>query len=97
MFVSPVSYVIIKTCPCSIENNYGCKNENFHWKILIFFSVFLLKKIDCGYTLASTLYPLSVFWSKNMKKVYPGILLFHYIKWGLVGYSLHGDVFLMDS
>ena len=45
----------------------------FSRKILIFF-LFLLKNIDCGYTLEPTWrggsyeYPQSMFWSKNKKK-----------------------------
>ena len=43
------------------------KNENFQIKIWIFF-IFLLKNIDCGYSVRhSNKYPQSMFLSKNKK------------------------------
>ena len=57
------------------------ENENFQIKILIFF-IFLLKNIDCGYSLkpprqgGSNEYPQSMFLSKNKK---------HNVKMGLKG------------
>ena len=66
-----------------------------------FFDIFA-QNIDCGYTLepprrgGSNEYPQSMFWSKNKKKRYtPAFPSFTILKWGLAGYSLHGDVFLM--
>ena len=64
---------ITKTCPCDIQRFYT--NKNFISKILIFF-LFLLKTLDCGYTLepphrgGSNEYPQSMFWSKNKKNRY---------------------------
>ena len=55
-----------------IEKKFGCKNENFHWKIVDIFLIFA-QNIDCGYTLepprrgGSNEYPQSMFWSKNKK------------------------------
>ena len=67
------------------------KTENFQIKILIFF-IFLLKSIDCGYSLdppprgGSNEYPQSMFLSRNKKNnVYPCRPQFYYIKVGFKG------------
>ena len=67
------------------------KTENFQIKILIFF-IFLLKSIDCGYSLdpprqgGSNEYPQSMFLSRNKKNnVYPCKPQFYYIKVGFKG------------
>ena len=42
------------------------------------------------------MYPQSMFWSKKKKNRYtPAYPSFTILLWGLGGYSLHGDVFLM--
>ena len=52
------------------EKNFGCKNENFHWKNVDIFLIFA-QNIDCGYTLeppmqgSSNQYPQSMFLSRN--------------------------------
>ena len=79
------------------------KFEKFQLKILDIFLIFA-QNIDCGYTLepprrdGSNEYPQSMFWSKNKKNrytpVYPSFAIY---KWGLRGYTFHGDVFLMDT
>ena len=54
---------------------FGCKNENFHWKIYDIFLIFA-QNIDCRCTLewpwrcGSNEYPQSMFWSKNKKNRY---------------------------
>ena len=60
------------------------------------------QNIDRGYTLeppqegGSNEYPQSMFWSKNVKKMYtPVHPSFTIQKWGVRGYSLHGLVFVM--
>ena len=70
---------------------YHQKMKIFRWKILIFF-LFLLKKIDRGYSLepsrwgGSNEYPQSKFLSRNMKNnVYPCKPQFYYIKVGFMG------------
>ena len=53
-----------------IENVFGCKNENFHWKNFDIFLIFA-QNIDCGYTLepprlgGSNEYTQSMFWHKQ--------------------------------
>ena len=76
--------------------------ENFQLKIFDIFLIFA-QNIDCGYTLepprlcGSNEYPQSMFWSKNKKNRYtPAYPSFTILKWGLAGYSLHGNVFLMN-
>ena len=75
---------------------FGCKNENFHWKIFDIFLIFA-QKIDCGYTLepprrgGSNEYPQSIFWSKNKENMYTPA----YPSFSFKGYTLHGHVFLM--
>ena len=50
-----------------IENFFGCKNEDFHWKNFDFFLIFA-QNIDCGYRRGgSNEYPQSMFCSKNKK------------------------------
>ena len=57
------------------EQNFGCQNENFHWKTFDIFLIFA-QNINCGYTLepprrgGSNEYPQSMFWSKNKKNRY---------------------------
>ena len=75
-------------------NFYNQKIENFQIKILIFF-LFLLKNIDCGYSLepphrgGSNEYPQSMFLSRNKKNnVYPCKPHFYYIKVGFKGVNI---------
>ena len=66
------------------------KNENFQIKILIFF-IFLLKNIDCGYSLegGSNEYPQSMFLSRNKNNnLYPCKSQFYYIKVEFKGFSI---------
>ena len=70
-------------------NFYHEKIKFFRIKILIFFT-FLLKNIDCGYSLepprwgGSNEYPQSMFLSRNKKNnVYPCKPEFYYIKLGM--------------
>ena len=70
------------------------KTENFQIKTLIFF-IFLLKNIDCGYSLeplrwgSSNRYPQSMFLSTNMKNnVNPCKPQFYYIKVGFKGVKI---------
>ena len=86
-----------------IETIFGRKNENFHWKSFDIFLIFA-QNIDCGCMLeppcrgGSNEYPQSMFWSKNKNIKYtPAYPSFTIKKWGLGGYSLHGDVFLMSA
>ena len=70
------------------------KTENFQIKILMLFT-FLLKNIDCGYTLEPPLrggsneYTQSRFLSRKKKNnVYPCKPQFYYIEEGLTGSTL---------
>ena len=70
------------------------KTENYPIKTLIFF-IFLLKNIDCGYSLepprrgGSNEYPQSMFLSRNKKNiVYPSKPQFYYIKVGFKGVNI---------
>ena len=79
------------------------KIVNFVGKKNRYFFIFLLKNINCGYTLepprrgGSNEYPQSMFWIENKKIRYtPVNPSFTKIQWGLRGYTLHGHVFLMD-
>ena len=45
-----LSFYITKTSLFKYTENFSTKNENFQIKSLIFF-IFLLKNIDCGYSL----------------------------------------------
>ena len=78
----PVTGLVLRSLPKTrlfkyIEN-FTSKTENFQIKILKFFFVFLLKNIDCGYSLepprrgGSNEYPQSMFSSRNKKNnIYP--------------------------
>ena len=75
------------------------KTENFQIKILIFF-IFLLKNIDCGYSLeppcrgGSSEYPQSMFFSRNKKNnVYFCKPQFYYVKVGFKGVTIYRYVF----
>ena len=75
------------------------KTESFQIKNLIFF-IFLLKTIDCGYSLepprrgGSNEYPQSMFLSRNKKyNVYPCKPKFYYIKIGFKGGQNYIGVF----
>ena len=76
------------------------KTESFQIKILIF-SIFLLKNIDCGYSLelpqrgSSKEYPQSVLSRNKKNNVQPCKPQFYYIKWGLRGAKLYRYVFVM--
>ena len=79
------------------------KNENFPLKKIDIFLIFA-QNIDCGYTLepprrgGSNEYPQSMFWGKNKKNRYtPAYPSFTIEKWGIRGYTLYGNVFLMIS
>ena len=80
------------------EIAFGSKNKNFHWNKIDIFLIFA-QNIDCGYTLepprrgGSNEYLQPMFWSKN--RYTPAYPSFTIQKWGLMGYSLHGHVFLM--
>ena len=70
------------------------KTENFQIKTLIFF-IFLLKNINCGYSLepprwgGSNKYPQSMFLSRNKKNnVYPCKPQFYYMKVGFKGIKI---------
>ena len=70
------------------------KTESAQIKILIFL-IFLLKNIDCGYSLepprrgGSNEYPQSMFLSRNKKNnVYPCKPEFYYIKVGFKGVKI---------
>ena len=71
----PCPGVHYKNLPMQYRKKFGCKNENFHWKIFDIFLIFA-QNIDCGYTLepprrgGSNEYPQSIFWSKNKKNRY---------------------------
>ena len=67
---------ITKTSLFKYTENFTTKKiENFQIKILIFF-LFLLKNIDCGYSLepprwgGSNEYPQSMFWAEIRKIMY---------------------------
>ena len=75
---------------------YNQKIENFQIKILIFF-LFLLKNIDCGYSLepprrgSSNEYPQSMFWAEIRKIMYTPVNPkphFYYIKVGFKGVNI---------
>ena len=79
------------------------KIKTFSWKILVVF-LFLLKKIDCGYSLelpwwgGSNEYPQSMFLSRNEKNnEYPCKPQFYYIKVGFRGSILYRRVFVIPS
>ena len=83
-----------------IEKNFGCKKWKFSPENFDTFLIFA-QNIDCVYTLepprrgGSNEYPQSMFWSINKKNRHtPAYPSFTIQKWGLVGYSLHGHVFL---
>ena len=70
------------------------------------FDIFLIfaQNIDCGYTLESTRrggsneYPQFMFCNKNKKNKYtPAYPSFAVQKWGSMGYTLQGHVFLIIS
>ena len=83
------------------------KTKSFQIKILVFF-IFLLKNIDCGYSLepacrgSSNEYPQSMFLSRNKKNnVYPCKPQFYYIKVEFKGVKItlveFRDVLLMST
>ena len=66
----------------------------YRWKILIIF-IFLLKNIDCGYSLepprrgGSNEYPQSMFWAEIRKTMYTPVKpQFYYIKVGFKGVKI---------
>ena len=72
----------------------SAKYEKFQIKILIFF-LYLLKNIDCGYSLepprrgGSNEYPQSMFWAEIWKKkIYACKPQFYYIKVGFKGVNI---------
>ena len=84
---------ITKTRLFKYIENFTTRTESFQVKILIFF-IFLLKNIDCGYSLepprgGSNEYPQSMFLSRNKKNnVYPCKPQFYYIKAGFKGVKI---------
>ena len=77
---------------------WKCSDKKF-WYLFIF----LLKNIDCGYSLepprgGSNEYPQSMFLSRNKKtNVYPVNPSFAIKKWGLRGSKLYRHVFMMNT
>ena len=78
------------------------KIDNFQRR---FFDIFLIfaQNVDCWYTLepprrgGSNEYAQSMFWSKNKKNRYThAYSSFTILKWGLMGYTFQGHVFLMS-
>ena len=92
---NPFTDYITKTCLFKYtEKLITEKLKIFRQKIQIFF-IFLLKNIDCGYSLelprrgGSNEYPQSMFLSRNKKNnVYPYKPQFYYIKVGFKGVKL---------
>ena len=84
-----------KNSPIQVYRKFHLqKTENFQIKTLILF-IFLLKNIDCGYSLepprrgGSDQYPPSMFLSRNKKNnVYPCKPQFYFIKVGFKGVKI---------
>ena len=105
--ISLRKYAYLKYIYTYIEN-FTSKNwkkkKKIQIKNLIFFFIFLHKKIECGYSLepprrgGSYEYPQFIFLSKNMKKVMytPVNPSFTTQKWGLRGSKLYRRVFVME-
>ena len=78
---------IRKTCPCNV---YPLKPHFYIAKLgyagVYLFFLLLLQNIDCGYTLepprrgGSTVYPQSMFWSKNKKNIKIFLMKFSFFK-----------------
>ena len=99
-----VFLIITKTCLFKYTENFTTKKWKFSDKKILIFFTFLLKNIDCGYSLelpwwgSSNKYPQSIFLSRNKKnKVYPWKPQFYYIKVRLRGSKLHRHVLGMIS
>ena len=82
--LTKTGFIITKTRLFKYIENFTSKTENFQIKKIIFF-IFLLKNIDCGYSLepprrgGSNEYPQSMTLSKNKK---------YYIKVGFEGVKI---------
>lgn len=94
-------WCIMLTCPCYIWPSKVVPEIFFIWKMAMFF-LYLLKILGGGChknqlvngVLMST-HNLS-FWAIMIKIRYTSVnLTFHYIKWGLQGYKMHGCVLVM--
>ena len=88
-------WTITKTRLFEYIENFSTKNLKFSDKNSDFVFIFLLKNIDCGYSLepprwgGSNKYPQSMFLSRNKKNnVYPCRPQFYYIKMGLKGIKI---------
>ena len=88
-------FYITKTCLFKYTENFTTKNWKFSDEILIFLFIFLLKNIDCGYSLepprrgGTNEYLQSMFLSRNKKNnVYPCKPQFYYIKVGFKGVKI---------
>ena len=92
--------IITKTCPCNKQRFFELKKLKIFCRNSLIFFLFLLKKIDCGYTLepprrgGSNEYPQSMFWSKNKKNRYtPANPSFANIKVGFEGVHISRTCF----
>ena len=98
--------IITKTC----QYNFDPLKSHFYvvklgfTRVYIIFFLFLLKSIDCGYSLepphrgGSNEYPQSMFFKQNKKNnVYPCKPQLYYIQVGLMGSKLYRRVFVMGN
>ena len=89
------AHIITKTCRFKYNENFTTKKwKKIRWKILIFY-LFLLKSIDCGYSLepprrgGSNEYPQSMLLSRDKKNnIYPCKPQFYCIKVGFKGVKI---------
>ena len=88
-------HCITKTRLFKYIENFTSENWKFSDKKLWYFFIFLLKNIDCGYSLepprrgGSNEYPQYMFLSRNKKNnVYPCKPQFYYIKVGFKGVKI---------
>ena len=74
---------------------HGCKIDNFQLIFYLIFSYFC-SKLDCGFTVLTSTHNLC-FRAKLENNVYPCKPQFYfiYIKWGVRGCKLHGQVSMM--
>ena len=94
------SFFITKTCPCNIQRFFSSVKIEKFMRIFFIFFLFLLKNIDCGYSLepprqgGSNEYPQSMFLSKNKKNRYtPANPSFAIYKSGVQGGIYYTDMF----
>ena len=88
-------YFITKTRLFTYIESFTSKNWKFSDQNLWYVIIFLLKNINCGYSLeppqrgGSYVYPQSLFLSSNKKNnVYPCKPQFYYIKVGFKGFNI---------